>query len=159
MAPRRLAVLLALVATLAVPALATAQQPQPQASLPDIEDEVMCPVCGVPLELATESPQANEERDYIRKLIAQGLTKDQIKDRLVAQFGPEVLATPSDSGFDLAAWLVPGIAILIGAVAIAIGLRRWRRAGRSAAADDEDEPAPAADDEKRLESDLARYEL
>ena len=91
----------------------------------------MCPVCGVPLELATESPQANEERDYIRKLIAQGLTKDQIKDRLVAQFGPEVLATPSDSGFDLAAWLVPGIAILIGAVAIAVGLRRWRRAGRS----------------------------
>ena len=148
---RRLAMLAALVAALVFAAPAVAQQAQPQASLPDIEDEVMCPVCGVTLELATESPQANQERDFIRKLIAQGLTKDEIKDRLVAQFGPEVLATPSDSGFDLAAWLVPGIAILIGAVAIAVGLRRWRRAGRSA--------EPDADDEQRLESDLARYEL
>ena len=68
----------------------------------------MCPVCGVTLELATESPQAIQERDFIRKLIAQGLTKDEIKDRLVAEFGPEVLAEPGDSGFDLAAWLVPG---------------------------------------------------
>ena len=58
----------------------------------------MCIVCGVPLELATESPQANQERDLIRQLIAQGLTKDEIKDRLVAQYGTEVLATPSDSG-------------------------------------------------------------
>ena len=65
-----------------------------QASLPDIEDEVMCIVCGVPLELATEAPLANQERDFIRELIAQGLTKDEIKDRLVAEFGSEVLATP-----------------------------------------------------------------
>ena len=58
----------------------------------------MCIVCGVPLELATESPQAIQERNLIRHLIAQGLTKDQIEDRLVAEYGPNVLATPSDSG-------------------------------------------------------------
>ena len=41
---------------LALPSLAAAQSPdeqfqgisrEPQASLPDIEDEVMCPICGV----------------------------------------------------------------------------------------------------------------
>ena len=95
-----------------LPPLAAAQSAEPQTSLPDIEDEVMCIVCGVPLELATEAPQANQERDFIRELIAQGLTKDEIKDRLVAEFGSEVLATPDNSGFDLAAWLVPGAAIL-----------------------------------------------
>ena len=52
----------------------------------------MCVVCGVTLELATSSPQAIQERDFIRQLIAQGLTKDEIKDRLVAEFGSEVLA-------------------------------------------------------------------
>ena len=68
----------------------------------------MCEACGVPLELATESPQAEQERDYIRTLIARGLTKQEILDELVDQYGPEILATPGDDGFDLAAWIVPG---------------------------------------------------
>src|SRR3990170_4027616 len=101
-------VALALLAALALaPAGALAQAPEPQTSLTDIEDEVMCPICGVPLEHAIDAPQAQQERQYIRELIAQGLTKDEIKDRLVAEFGEEVLATPSGEGFDLAAWLRP----------------------------------------------------
>ena len=42
-----------------------------------------------------------------------GLTKEEIKDRLVEEFGPEVLATPDTKGFDLAAWIVPGLAIVL----------------------------------------------
>ena len=137
---RRLAIVVALL-SLAIPPAAAAQRPAPQASLPDIEDEVMCVVCGVPLELATESPQAIQERDFIRQLINKGLTKDEIKDRLVAEFGPEVLDTPSTSGFDLTAWLVPGAAILAALVAIVVGLRRWRRAGVAAAAEAEERRA------------------
>jgi len=154
----------ALVATLAlaVPPLAAAQAVEPQASLPDIEDEVMCIVCGVPLELATEAPQANQERDFIRELIDKGLTKDEIKDRLVAEFGSEVLATPDSSGFDLAAWLVPGIAILAALVGIVIGLRRWRGTGPGDGGSDGragPEPAMNEADSERLDADLARYEL
>jgi cytochrome c-type biogenesis protein CcmH len=139
--------------TLAAPASALAAEPQ--TSLPDIEDEVMCTVCGVPLELATESPQANAERRYINDLIAQGKTKDEIKDALVAQYGDQVLAVPGDSGFDLAAWLVPGLGILIAAGAIAVGVTRWRRSTPAA----ESAPELDAEDEKRLEQDLGRYEL
>jgi cytochrome c-type biogenesis protein CcmH len=146
-----------------LPAMA-AEQPPPRASLPDIEDEVMCIVCGVPLELATEAGQANQERDFIRKLIAEGKTKDEIKDALVAQYGENVLAVPGDSGFDLAAWLVPGVVLLIAAVGIGVGVSRWRRSG----AGDEiggpengsaEPPAPDAEDSERLDEDLARYEL
>ncbi len=155
---RRLAMLIAAVA-LAVPPAAAAQAADPQASLPDIEDEVMCIVCGVPLELATESPQANQERDLIRSLIAQGLTKDEIKDRLVAEFGPEVLATPDNSGFDLAAWLVPGVAIVAAGIAIFIGLRRWRTAGTTSEGGGSAEPPVDVEDGKRLDEDLARYDL
>jgi cytochrome c-type biogenesis protein CcmH len=153
---RRLALLGAVLALVAASS-AAAQSPTPRASLPDIEDEVMCIVCGVPLELATESPQAIQERNLIRHLIAQGLTKDQIKDRLVAEYGPEVLDTPSDSGFDLAAWLVPGAAIVLAAIAIAIGLRRWRR--RAADEPSAAEPSVSDEDAKRLDDDLARYRL
>ncbi len=90
----------------------------------------MCPICGTALGLS-ESPQADREREFIRGLIAEGRTKDEIKDALVAEYGDEVLAVPEPKGFDLAAWLVPGIAIVLAAIAIFIGLRRWRRTDRT----------------------------
>src|SRR3954453_7760383 len=123
---------------------------QPKANLPDVEDEVMCPVCGTALNLSS-SPQADRERVFIRREIAAGKTKDQIKDELVAQYGTQVLAEPPKSGFDLAAWLVPGAAILIAAVAIAFGLRRWRRAARGGDGPPATGGAPLdAADEERL---------
>jgi cytochrome c-type biogenesis protein CcmH/NrfF len=119
----------------------------------------MCPICGVPLEHAIDAPQANQERQFIRELIAQGLTKDEIKDRLVAEFGEEVLAIPDNEGFDLAAWLVPGAAVIAAAVAIFVGLRRWRRAGADAATVAGEADSLSGEDTKRLDEDLARYKL
>ena len=148
--------LVAAAALLSLPAASLAQEPQ--TSLSDIEDEVMCVVCGVPLELVTEAPQAEQQRDLIRQLIAAGLTKDEIKDHLVSEYGSEVLATPDSTGFDLAAWVVPGAAIVIAGGAILVAVRRWRRAGSEA-----EESAPEAAlgdaDAERLDADLARYEL
>ncbi len=127
----------------------------PRASLPDIEDEVMCPICGTLLELSS-SPQAERERTFIRRLIAKGRSKQQIEDALVAEYGNEVLAVPSGSGFDLSAYLVPVIAFVLGIGALALGVLRWRRRG----GDGEDRAvAPRGEDAERLDSDLARYDL
>ena len=41
----------------------------PKTTIGDVEDEVMCPVCGTPLNVATEAPQANRERRFIQTLI------------------------------------------------------------------------------------------
>jgi cytochrome c-type biogenesis protein CcmH len=67
------------VAALALAALApaaAAAQDCPKTTLGDIEDEVMCPVCGTPLGLASEAPQAQDERAYIQQLIDQCKSKD-----------------------------------------------------------------------------------
>ena len=156
---RRALALTCALAALAIPPAAAAQAPEPQTSLPDIEDEVMCVVCGVTLELATEAPQASQEREFIRGLVAEGLTKEEIKDRLVDEFGSEVLAIPDDSGFDLAAWLVPGVAIVLAGIAIFVGLRRWRRRGDDSGDDGPPARGPRGPDDERLDQDLARYEL
>jgi cytochrome c-type biogenesis protein CcmH len=156
----------ALAMVLAAPPAALASGSQagpavaPRTTLPDVEDEVMCPICGTALNLSF-SPQADRERAYIRREIAAGKTKDQIKGDLVAQYGTQVLAEPPKSGFDLAAWLVPGAALLIAVIAIAIGLRRWRRAGRRAgeAPSSADDPPLDPSDAERLDADLARYDL
>lgn len=146
------ALLVALTAlVLAAPAAAA---PAPKTNLPDVEDEVMCPICGTLLQLA-QSPQANDERDFIRQQIAAGKTKQQIKDALVAQYGQQVLATPPASGFDLSAYLVPAVALAAAVIAIALGLRRWRR---NEPPDGSSEPLDANEAE-RLDADLARYDL
>ena len=75
---RRLAVLLLALACFTTPAAALAQS-CPQATLADIEDEVMCPICGTPLALATEAPQAQRQRAYIERQIAGCRSKEQIK--------------------------------------------------------------------------------
>ena len=153
---RGAAVALALLTILLAPA-ADAGDAAARASLPDIEDEVMCPICGTLLELST-SPQAERERVFVRKQIAEGRTKEQIKDMLVAEYGQEVLAVPDDSGFDLTAYWVPILGFVIGASALAIGVARWRR--RAARGQGEEQvAAPRGEDAARLESDLSRYDL
>jgi cytochrome c-type biogenesis protein CcmH len=158
------AALLAVAAALAVPTAALAkvgapsQHPAPKTTLPDVEDEVMCPICGTALNLSF-SPQADRERAFIQHEINEGKTKEQIKADLVTQYGTNVLAEPPKSGFDLTAWLVPGIAILVAATAIALGLWRWRRAGRAREATATPEGTLDASERERLDSDLSRYDL
>ncbi len=154
-----LAALLALATALLAPLSLSAAAAVPQTSLTEIESEVMCPVCGTLLELA-ESPQAQREKAFISRLVAEGRTKGQIKDALVAEYGNEVLALPQGSGFDLSAYLVPVIAFVVASIALALGALRWRRAGDPP---DRGGPPPAggpsAEDAERLEADLARYDL
>jgi cytochrome c-type biogenesis protein CcmH/NrfF len=143
---------LCLLPVAASPAAAAA----PKTSLPDIEDEVMCPICGTLLELS-DSPQAEREVAFIRRRIAAGQTKSQIKDALVAEYGDQVLALPRGSGFDLSAYLVPIAGFLIAAVALAVAVLRWRRRGAASRA-----PAagpPEGPEAERLEADIARYDL
>ncbi|HEX7059864.1 MAG TPA: cytochrome c-type biogenesis protein CcmH [Solirubrobacterales bacterium] len=140
----------------AVPALAA-----PQTSLPDVEDEVMCPICGTLLELS-DSPQARREKAFIAGLIAQGKTKAEIKDALVAEYGHEVLALPRGSGFDLSAYLVPIVGFAVALTALAFGVARWRRDGGSPESEQTEKAAsagPSDEDAKRLDADLAKYDL
>jgi cytochrome c-type biogenesis protein CcmH/NrfF len=153
---RRLLALLA-VALLAL-APAAALGAQPRASFNDVEDEVMCDTCNVPLNIA-ESARADQERAQIKGYIAQGLTKAQIKSRLVAQWGPAILATPSDKGFSLAVWLVPVLLALAVLGLLALLVPRWRRAAGSARATPVAAgPALSDADNRRLDEDLARYD-
>jgi cytochrome c-type biogenesis protein CcmH/NrfF len=130
----------------------------PQTSINEVEGEVMCPICGTLLELA-ESPQAQRERVLVKRLIAEGKTKAAVKDALVAEYGRAVLALPGGSGFDLSAYLVPAIAFLLAAVALAFGITRWRRAAKQPGASSTPTDAPRGEDAERLEADLARYDL
>ena len=148
----------ALVALALLAALAPSAAAAPRASLIEIEKQVMCPVCGTLLQLA-ESPQAQREKAFVRRLIAEGKSEAQIKDALVAEYGNEVLALPQGSGFSLSAYVVPIVAFVVAVIALALGVLRWRRAGGGGGRDEAGPAGPKGDDADRLDADLARYDL
>ncbi len=142
---RLLVVLLAALA-LAAPAAASERHP----SLAELEGQIMCPTCHVTLD-ESSSPIAERIKAYIRTRIAAGDTESQIKARLVAQFGPAVLAAPPRRGFDLLAWWLPFAGLAVAVVAVSVGAWRWSRARA---------PAEPLDPEleRRLDEELARFE-
>ncbi len=139
---------------------AAATATTPRANLTDVENDVMCPSCREPLALA-QSPQAYAERNFIRTLIAQGLTKHQIEQALVGQYGTAVLAKPPAHGFNLTVYVLPPALLLLGLGVLALTLPRWRRRARAdAAATGAQPPDPALrpGEARRLEEDLARFD-
>lgn len=131
-----------------------AQAACPRAGLPDIENQVMCLVCGVPLSLA-DSPQASRERDFINGLIDKCESTSQIKAALVAQYGPRVLALPKNSGFNAAAYIVPLLGLVLGGALAIVAVRWWstRESPALSAA-----PAPSRADARRLDAEMARWD-
>ena len=168
MIPRR-AILpaLALIATLAATATAAASAgadtaarsaTTPKASYLQVVNDVMCVVCHEPLGVA-QSPEAFQERDYIRQLVAQGKTRKEIEDDLVQQYGPAVLARPPAHGVNLLVYIIPPVVLILGIAIIAVFIPRWRRRAREAAAEEPTQSAATMDaaDAKRLNEDLGRF--
>ena len=167
---RKRALVLAILSLLAFAAPAMAQS-CPKTSLGDLEDEVMCPLCGRPLNTVDRAPQALRERAFMQRLIDQCKSKEEVKSALKAQFGPEVLALPEGGGFDLTAYIVPVLVPLAALAAIALAATRWRRrrspgapatatpAGAGDEPDPSDPPPLDPDDAARLDEDLERYRL
>jgi cytochrome c-type biogenesis protein CcmH/NrfF len=156
-AGRALTGTLAIAATLMLvlsPVLASAATAR--ASLTDIENDVMCVACHESLAVA-QSPQADSERTFIRRLISQGLPKKQIEQALVGQYGTAVLALPPAHGFNLVVYVIPPALLLLGIGTLVVVLPRWRRRTRAAAGQPQ-APGPALDpgDVRRLDEDLAR---
>jgi cytochrome c-type biogenesis protein CcmH len=150
--------LAAAVVALAVAAPAAASEQHP--TLPELERELICPTCHESLA-ASSSPIADRMRTFIRARIAAGDTKSEIKQQLVDQFGEAVLAAPPKSGFNLLAWLLPLIGIVVAAGVVGVLAWRWSRARKTTAPAD-----PSANGryhldpelERRVDEELARYD-
>ena len=150
---RAVVVLTVLTALIAAPPATAAGK----ASLIDVEDEVMCVSCEIPLNIA-ESAQADQQRDFIRAQIDAGKSKEQIKTALVAEYGREVLALPDSEGFGLTAYLVPLALVALLAGGLALLLPRWRRRAPAALVETGEAPELSKAEASRLDEELARYE-
>ena len=123
-------------------------------TLADLEGEVMCPVCNTTLDQSS-SPAARQIEAFISARIAAGDSKSEIKDKLVAEYGPQILAAPPKKGFNLLAWLLPIVLLLGGGIVLGVLAWRWSHTR---------EPGPPAPTslspalERRVDEELARFD-
>jgi cytochrome c-type biogenesis protein CcmH len=134
---------------------ASAQGPTPtDDEVNRIAKQLYCPVCeSTPLDVCpTEA--CRQWRDLIRTMLAEGKSEDEIKQYFVAQYGVRVLAEPPNR---VVTYLVPGLAILLGAFLLFRGFQMWMKPSTAPAGVTEPESRPLQDPYvARLEEELKK---
>jgi cytochrome c-type biogenesis protein CcmH len=133
----------------------SAQDPTPSDDeVNRIAKQLYCPVCeSTPLDVCpTEA--CRQWRELIRQQLAEGRSEDQIIQYFIDTYGARASAEPPNR---LVAYLVPGIAILLGAFMLLRGFQMWLKPSMTEAGTDEAEPKPVQDPYiARLEEELKK---
>ena len=141
---------------LLIPHSASAQGPTPtDDEVNRIAKQLYCPVCeSTPLDVCpTEA--CRQWRALIRTMLAEGKSEEEIKQYFVAQYGVRVLDEPPNR---LVTYLVPAVAILIGALLLFRGFQMWMKPSGERIRSAGDEQAKPAQDPyiARLEEELKK---
>jgi cytochrome c-type biogenesis protein CcmH len=76
-------------------------------------------------------PSASPLREEIANQLKQGLNKQQIVNAFAAKYGKVILSAPTTRGFDLAAWTLPFIMLLLGFIIVFMFIRTWLQPKRA----------------------------
>lgn len=151
------ALLLALALLLSAQQVALAEE-----TVSDVSERVMC-MCGCGSLLGNclhpECGSSESMTAYITDALARGESGDSIVAFFVSQYGEEVLSTPPKRGFNLLAWIMPVVALLLGGGIVYLVLTRWVRHGDREAAQDSPQDAGQQDEayRERLEKELSSF--
>jgi cytochrome c-type biogenesis protein CcmH len=110
-----------------------------------IGNRMKCLQCTGESVSDSQAPIAVQMRTEIRRQMQLGRTDDEIYTFFVERYGSRVLLTPGSTGFAAVVWVLPVVAVGVGAVGLAFVFGRTRRA-----------PTTATDDDKSLVDDARR---
>jgi len=128
---------------LAKEAVPMAQEPEVEARLVKIAEELRCMVCQNESLASSHAELAEDLRREVRGLIKEGKNDAQVKEFLVARYGDYVLYRPEVKPLTWALWFGPFLLFLIAAVGLVGYLRQRRQAMPAPAALSEAERARA----------------
>ena len=67
--------------------------------------------------------------------VNRGDSDSLVQQGFVQKYGPTVLAAPTTAGFDRAAWILPGVALIAGFGIVVLVVRAWKKRPEPAFAD------------------------
>ena len=97
-----------------------------------LSQQLMCPVCDGQTLDQSQAQLSEDMKGVIRNKIEEGETNAEIRGYFVERYGEIVLASPDAGGFNLIAWLVPGLIFVAGALLVGNAYLNMRRRGRLA---------------------------
>lgn len=104
-----------------------------EAQFKRISHKLVCQ-CGCNYLLAEcqhlECPSAIPLRKQIREYLKRGMSEQAVIDAMVKEHGMVLLAAPPAQGFNLAAWVIPFVALAIGFFIVRQALVRMRARAR-----------------------------
>lgn len=125
---------LAVLATLAL-AVAALDAPLEQTDAERIQrltNSFACPECDGQSVSESNASVAAAIEDLIRIEVASGSTDNEIRDRLVLNYGTDVLLTPPSDGFSSLIWILPVLVLVFGGAGVAQSIRRSGAGSREA---------------------------
>ena len=83
---------------------------------------------------------STQMRGELQAALDHGDNDNLILQNFVQKYGPTVLAAPPATGFDLVAWVTPGVLFVLATLGTALLVRRWRQGAAPAAVEVEGQP-------------------
>ncbi len=108
----KIVAILFFMAVFAVPVLAVTEE--------EITANLNCPDQGGCTMIAIDCtcPSALELKDKVRAMLDEGLSEKKIYNKLMAEYGKGVLATPPKEGFDWIVWLALPAGVIVGGIVV-----------------------------------------
>ena len=103
------------------------ENPEQEARYIELTTELRCMVCQNQNLADSDAPLAQDLRKEIHGMMLSGQNNDQIITFLVDRYGDFVLYRPAMKGNTLALWLIPGVLLGIGAIALFFTVRSRNR--------------------------------
>jgi cytochrome c-type biogenesis protein CcmH len=121
------------------------RDPAQEARARALSRELRCMVCQNQSIDDSDAPLARDLRLLVRERIAAGDSDGQVMDFLAARYGAFVLLKPRFEAQTLALWLLPPLALGLGALVLFLAARRRARTGQPSA---ENDTAPLSSEEQ-----------
>jgi cytochrome c-type biogenesis protein CcmH len=96
-----------------------------EAATTALASELRCPVCQGNSIQDSPSELAQQMRSVVRDQLRSGKTPDEVRAYFVDKYGEWILLAPKAEGFNLVVYLIPFVAIIIGALIVWRTVKRW----------------------------------
>lgn len=96
----------------------------------EVEESLTCQCsCGLTVHSCNhlQCSFAVPAKQTIGEQLGQGTTKEVILQSFVTKYGEKVLSAPTTTGFNLAAWITPFLALIVGGIVVGLVSMRWSR--------------------------------